>query len=174
MAEHVSPPLSEEIKVTLKVSQNLHASMTPSIVGALVTPPHKGNGSEQAGFDKRERSSDHGWIGFGWRLAGRRSGRRAVGIFHAGIYGFVSHVLVDASGLQNFSTMLCRSLARWNTLEYSSQILLAAGFVHAKTGTFSAQNALTKTLMVTGKGLAGYMTTAGLASISRSRFMRIT
>src|ERR1019366_1318833 len=36
----------------------------------------------------------------------------------------------------------------------------AAGYVHAKTGTFSAGNALTKTLMVTGKGLAGYMTTA--------------
>ena len=29
VAEHVSLPLSEEIKVTLKVSQNLHASMTP-------------------------------------------------------------------------------------------------------------------------------------------------
>ena len=29
VAEHVSPPLSEEAKVTLKVSQNLHASMTP-------------------------------------------------------------------------------------------------------------------------------------------------
>src|SRR5206468_9825673 len=28
VAEHVSPPLKEEIKVTLKVSQNLHASMT--------------------------------------------------------------------------------------------------------------------------------------------------
>src|SRR6266852_151492 len=29
VAEHVSPPLSEEIKVTLKVSQNLHAGMGP-------------------------------------------------------------------------------------------------------------------------------------------------
>src|SRR6266705_887137 len=29
VAEHISPPLSEEIKVTLKVSQNLHAGMVP-------------------------------------------------------------------------------------------------------------------------------------------------
>src|SRR5947199_8976561 len=29
VAEHVSAPLSEEIKVTLKVSQNLHATATP-------------------------------------------------------------------------------------------------------------------------------------------------
>src|SRR5215813_3335618 len=36
VAEHVSPPLSEEAKVTLKVSQNLHASMWPYLLGALV------------------------------------------------------------------------------------------------------------------------------------------
>src|SRR2546429_851619 len=36
VAEHVSPPLSEEIKVTLKVSQNLHAGMGPYLLGALV------------------------------------------------------------------------------------------------------------------------------------------
>src|ERR1700735_491958 len=36
VAEHVSAPLAEEAKVTLKVSQNLHASMTPFILGAVV------------------------------------------------------------------------------------------------------------------------------------------
>src|SRR6266704_609504 len=35
VAEHISPPLSEEIKVTLKVSQNLHAGMGPYLLGAL-------------------------------------------------------------------------------------------------------------------------------------------
>src|SRR5205814_5698263 len=35
VAGHVSPPLSEEIKVTLKVSQNLHAGMGPYLLGAL-------------------------------------------------------------------------------------------------------------------------------------------
>jgi PBP4 family serine-type D-alanyl-D-alanine carboxypeptidase len=35
LATHTSPPLSEALKVTLKVSQNLHATMLPVIVGAL-------------------------------------------------------------------------------------------------------------------------------------------
>ena len=36
VAEHISPPFFEEAKVTLKVSQNLHASMTPYILGAVL------------------------------------------------------------------------------------------------------------------------------------------
>src|SRR6266481_5684241 len=36
VAEHVSLPLAEEIKVTLKVSQNLHAGMGPYLLGTLV------------------------------------------------------------------------------------------------------------------------------------------
>ena len=35
----------------------------------------------------------------------------------------------------------------------------AAGHVHAKTGTLGAYNALGRTLIVTGKGLAGYVDT---------------
>lgn len=49
VAEHISPPFREEVKVTLKVSQNLHAGMTPYILGAVVAK----NREEplQAGFD---------------------------------------------------------------------------------------------------------------------------
>ncbi len=36
----------------------------------------------------------------------------------------------------------------------------AAGHVHAKTGTYAVYDALNKNLLVTGKGLAGYMETA--------------
>src|SRR5229473_4468559 len=36
VTEHVSPPLSEEIKITLKVSQNLHAGMGPYLLGILL------------------------------------------------------------------------------------------------------------------------------------------
>src|SRR5438270_491612 len=46
VAEHVSPPLTEEAKVTLKVSQNLHASMMPFILGGLLAH----DGSAKAGF----------------------------------------------------------------------------------------------------------------------------
>ncbi|MGH7870257.1 MAG: D-alanyl-D-alanine carboxypeptidase/D-alanyl-D-alanine endopeptidase, partial [Candidatus Dormibacteraceae bacterium] len=49
MAEHISPPLSEEVKVTLKVSQNLHASVMPYILGAVLGGDHVT--SAQTGFD---------------------------------------------------------------------------------------------------------------------------
>src|SRR5581483_5865781 len=48
VAEHVSPPLKEEVKITLKVSQNLHASTAPYLLGALVAKKDKE--IDQAGF----------------------------------------------------------------------------------------------------------------------------
>src|ERR1700730_15434679 len=49
VAEHISPPLKEEVKITLKVSQNVHASSMPYLLGALVA--HKDADIDQAGFD---------------------------------------------------------------------------------------------------------------------------
>jgi len=46
VAEHVSPSLKEEVKITLKLSQNLHASMGPFLLGALVA--HKDKEIDQA------------------------------------------------------------------------------------------------------------------------------
>src|SRR6266849_5334404 len=48
IAEHVSLPLAEEAKVTLKVSQNLHAGMGPYLLGTLVAKNSKD--PLQAGF----------------------------------------------------------------------------------------------------------------------------
>jgi PBP4 family serine-type D-alanyl-D-alanine carboxypeptidase len=49
IAEHISPFLKEDVKVTLKVSQNLHASMVPYIVGAVLAPDQAD--PQQAGLD---------------------------------------------------------------------------------------------------------------------------
>lgn len=46
VARHISPPFSESVRVTLKVSHNLHATMYPVLVGAL-----KGKGGNRtAGY----------------------------------------------------------------------------------------------------------------------------
>jgi N-acyl-D-amino-acid deacylase len=159
VAEHVSPPLSEEIKVTLKASQNLHASMTPSIVGALVTPTRTGNASEQAGFDKENGFLTKAGLDLGGASQGDGAGGAQSAYFTP---EFMVSYLTYWSKRPEFKIfydalpILGRDGTLWNIQPDSP----AAGFVHAKTGTFSAQNALTKTLMVTGKGLAGYMTTA--------------
>src|SRR5258708_9254773 len=51
LAEHVSPPLKDEIKVTLKVSQNLHASITPLILGAMLAPKNTDRTGVDLGHD---------------------------------------------------------------------------------------------------------------------------
>jgi len=48
VAEHVSPALREEAKVTLKVSQNLHASLLPFVLGSY--PAKRSNDAADAGF----------------------------------------------------------------------------------------------------------------------------
>jgi N-acyl-D-amino-acid deacylase len=160
VAEHVSPPLSEEIKVTLKVSQNLHASMTPSIVGALVAPARLGGGSEQAGFDKERDFLTKAGLDLGGASQGDGAGGAQSAYFTP---EFVVNYLKywskrpDYQIFYNALPILGRDGTLWNIQPDSP----AAGFVHAKTGTFSAANSLTRTTMVTGKGLAGYMTTAG-------------
>jgi D-alanyl-D-alanine carboxypeptidase/D-alanyl-D-alanine-endopeptidase (penicillin-binding protein 4) len=52
IGEHVSPPFGEEVKVTLKVSHNLHASATPFLLGALAGQ----KGGAAAGSSGSERS----------------------------------------------------------------------------------------------------------------------
>jgi dihydroorotase/N-acyl-D-amino-acid deacylase len=159
VAEHVSPRMAEEIKVTLKVSQNLHASMTPSIVGALVGN-HPGFGAEQAGFDAEKDFLTKAGLDLGGASQADGAGGAQSAFFTP---DFMVHYLEYWSKRPDFRAfhdalpILGKDGTLWNIQPDSP----AAGKVHAKTGTFGAVNALTRTLMVTGKGLAGYMTTAG-------------
>jgi N-acyl-D-amino-acid deacylase len=158
VAEHVSPPLSEEVKVTLKVSQNLHASMTPAMVGSLVA--HKlGADAEQAGFDAERDFLTRAGLDLGGASQADGAGGAQSAYFAP---DFIVKYLAywskrpDYPVFYNALPVLGKDGTLWNIQPDSP----AAGSVHAKTGTFGAFNALTKTLMVTGKGLAGYITTA--------------
>jgi dihydroorotase/N-acyl-D-amino-acid deacylase len=158
VAEHVSPRLAEEVKVTLKVSQNLHASMTPSIVGALVGN-RPGFGAEQAGFDAERDFLTKAGLDLGGASQADGAGGAPSAYFTP---DFIVHYLEywskrpDFNAFHNALPILGKDGTLWNIQPDSP----AAGKVHAKTGTFSAANALTRTMIVTGKGLAGYMTTA--------------
>lgn len=157
VAEHVSPPLSEEVKVTLKVSQNLHASMTPYILGAVLG--HATKDVDQAGFN-----IEHDFLAkAGLDLSGASQADGAGGAQSAFFTpDFVAHYLAFMSHQENFPMfekalpILGRDGTLWK-IEVNSP---AAGHVMAKTGTFGAYDALNRDLMLTGKGLAGYMTTA--------------
>ncbi|MEQ1474557.1 MAG: D-alanyl-D-alanine carboxypeptidase, partial [Candidatus Acidiferrum sp.] len=155
VAEHVSPPLKEEVKVTLKVSQNLHASITPSILGAVLS--HADKDIDQAGFDL-----ENGFLKkLGLDLTGAVQSDGAGGNAYY-TPDFVVRYLLAMSKQKDFQDFYraLPVLGKDGTLVKIQVQSPAAGHVHAKTGTYNVYDALNKKLMVTGKGLAGYMDTA--------------
>jgi D-alanyl-D-alanine carboxypeptidase/D-alanyl-D-alanine-endopeptidase (penicillin-binding protein 4) len=149
IAAHVSPPLSQDVKVTLKVSDNLHASIMPY----LWSPKH----TLQAGFDLE-------------RAFMQRAGLDTTQIVqNDGLGGFafiepqyMVHYLAYLRTQPYFQALYTALpiLGVDGTLFNIANNSPARGKVHAKTGTWSGGDALNRRVLVSGKGLAGYMTTA--------------
>lgn len=157
VAEHISPPLSEDVKVTLKVSQNLHASTMPYVLGAVLA--HKQAEAEQAGFDLERDLLKKA----GLDLTGAAQGDGAGGAQSAFFTPeFVVHYLAFMAAQPSYPLFLAALpiLGKDGTLWNIQTASPAAGHVFAKTGTFAADDKLNRRLLVTGKGLAGYTTTA--------------
>lgn len=156
VAEHVSPPFSEEAKVTLKVSQNLHASAMPFIVGAILGKAK--THIEQAGFDQEHAFLDKGGLDLSGASQSDGAGGSAAAFFTP---DFMVHYLAymakqnDAAVFQKALPILGRDGSLFDIQTDSP----AAGHVFAKTGTYVAPDRLNRDLMLTGKGLAGYTTT---------------
>jgi len=155
VAEHVSPPLKEEVKITLKVSHNLHASSTPFLLGALVA--HKNSQIDQAGFDAENEFLTK--AGLDLSGAAQCDGAGGNAFFTP---DFMVHYLLHMSKLKDYDIFYraLPILGKDGTLFKIQVNAAAAGHVHAKTGTYDVYDALNKKLMITGKGLAGYMDTA--------------
>jgi D-alanyl-D-alanine carboxypeptidase/D-alanyl-D-alanine-endopeptidase (penicillin-binding protein 4) len=152
VAEHVSAPLAEELKVTLKVSQNLHASMMPRLLGALLAP----GDSTRTGFDLERGFLERA----GLDLDGASQGDGAGGDAHFSPAFMVSLLTYfahqkDSAVFRGALPILGRDGTLWNIQPQSP----AAGHVFAKTGTFVVDDPLHRGLMLTAKGLAGYLTT---------------
>ena len=152
VAEHVSPPFREEVKVTLKVSQNLHASLTPLLLAALLRKD-----KDQTGFDL-ERDF---LTSLGLDLSGAQQADGAGGDAHYTPAFMVAYLAAMAKrpDFAVFHSAL-PVLGRDGTLVDIQTDSPAAGQVHAKTGTYGVNDPLNRRVLVTGKGLAGYLTTA--------------
>ncbi len=156
VAEHVSPPLKEDVKITLKLSQNLHAGMGPFLLGALAA--HKNKEIDQAGFD-----AEHDWLrkaGLDLTAASQADGAGGNAFFTPDFVVRYLEIMTKQKQFEDFYNGL-PILGRDGTLSKIQVDSPAAGHVHAKTGTNYVYDALNKNLMVTGKGLAGYVNTAG-------------
>jgi PBP4 family serine-type D-alanyl-D-alanine carboxypeptidase len=155
VAEHVSPPLKEEVKITLKVSQNLHASSMPYILGAILG--HKDKEIDQAGFDLENKFLTSAGLDLSGAVQSDGAGGSA--FFTP---DFMVRYLLYMSHQKDYDYFYngLPILGRDGTLFKIQVNSPAAGHVHAKTGTYDMYDALNRKLLVTGKGLAGYMDTS--------------
>ncbi|MDE1175831.1 MAG: D-alanyl-D-alanine carboxypeptidase/D-alanyl-D-alanine-endopeptidase [Edaphobacter sp.] len=155
VAEHVSAPLSEDAKVTLKVSQNLHAAMMPYLVGALI-------GKATDKIDRKGFDLEHDMLqGAGLDLSGAAQSDGAGGSAYF-TPDFMVHYLAwyseqpEAKVFHDALPILGKDGSLFNIQTQSP----AVGKVFAKTGTYAIEDKLNHGLLITGKGLAGYTVTS--------------
>lgn len=152
IAEHVSPPLTEEVKIILKVSQGLHAAILPFLFSKLVA--HKE--APQSGFDLMR-----GLLlkaGLNMSEASQNDGAGEFGYFTP---KFMVRYMEYIRTQNTYDAILnaLPILGKDGTL-YDIQVNSpAAGHVFGKTGTMAENDALNRGLIVTAKSLVGYMTT---------------
>ena len=156
VAEHISLPLAEEAKVTLKVSQNLHAGMGPYLLGTLIAKNSKD--PLQAGF-----ATERAFLqGANLDLSGISQGDGAGGDW-ADLFSpdFMCQYLTYWTTRPDYAVFFkaLPILGKDGTLAKIQTANPAAGHVFAKTGTFASEDRLNANMMLNGKGLAGYVIT---------------
>lgn len=156
VAEHVSAPLSEEIKVTLKVSQNLHAGMGPYLLGTLVAKDIKN--PLAAGFRVEREFLQSANLDLSGASQGDGAGGDWADLFSP---DFMIHYLTYWTIRPDYQIFLkaLPVLGKDGTLAAIQKDSVGAGHVFAKTGTFGSEDKLNGKGMLNAKGLAGYVTT---------------
>ena len=156
VAEHISPPLSEEIKITLKVSQNLHAGMGPYLLGALVAKDTKN--PLDAGFHVEHDFLQSAKLDLSGAGQGDGAGGDWADLFSP---DFMVHYLTYWTTRPDYEVFFkaLPILGKDGTLAKIQVSSPGAGHVFAKTGTFGSEDKLNSKLMLNGKGLVGYVIT---------------
>ena len=171
VAEHVSPPLSEEIKVTLKVSQNLHAGMGPYYLGLLVGKNAKD--PLAAGFKIEHAFLMDAKLDLSGASQGDGEGGDWADLFSP---DFMCHYLAYWKTRPDFPIFFngLPILGKDGTLAKIQKDNPGAGHVFAKTGTFAAEDKLNSRLMLNGKGLAGYVQTKSGKTLAFAAYVNHT
>ncbi|HUJ30227.1 MAG TPA: D-alanyl-D-alanine carboxypeptidase/D-alanyl-D-alanine-endopeptidase [Candidatus Acidoferrum sp.] len=156
VAEHVSPPLSEEVKVTLKVSQNLHAAVAPYLIGALVA--RNTADSFRAGFKVEHDFFEDAKLDLSGASQGDGAGGDAADYFSPDFACRYLHYWTTRQDYNAFFNAL-PILGKDGTLAEIQTHSPAAGHVFAKTGTLRARDRLNGKPWLRGKALAGYVIT---------------
>jgi D-alanyl-D-alanine carboxypeptidase/D-alanyl-D-alanine-endopeptidase (penicillin-binding protein 4) len=154
VAEHISAPFSEDVKITLKVSQNLHASSMPFLLGAVL-------GKAKTSIDHKGFELERNFLtqaGLDLSGAVQADGAGGSAMFTP---DFMAHYLAYKATQPDYSVFrnALPVLGKDGTLFDIQTASPAAGRVFAKTGTFEDSDLLNASTILTAKGLAGYTTT---------------
>jgi D-alanyl-D-alanine carboxypeptidase/D-alanyl-D-alanine-endopeptidase (penicillin-binding protein 4) len=153
LVEHVSPPFKEEVKLTLKVSQNLHAATTPFLVGSLVG--HNSTDAQLHGL-----ALEHHFLaenGLDPESVSQLDGEGGVGSAFSPDFMVRYLEMISHRPYGRWFYECLPVLGRDGTLAEILQDSPAVGHVHAKTGSYVVSNTLNGSVMLLGKGLAGYV-----------------
>jgi len=166
VAQYTSPPFSEFIKVTLKVSHNLYASTLPLLLAARHGERTLDAGLRRQGEILKSLGVDPHTISFGGGAGGDRADlttpRATVTLLRA---------MASRPGFAVYDAAL-PVLGRDGTLAKAvSKDSPARGHAHAKTGTYFVENRLTGNVVLTSKALAGYLETAAGRSLIFAAFI---
>ncbi len=171
VAEHTSPPLSEDLRITLKVSQNLHAGMGIYYLGLFVAkdtkdPLHAGFKIENAFLADAKLD-----------LSGASQGDGAGGDW-ADLFtpDFICHYLAYWKTRPDFPIFFkgLPILGKDGTLAKIQTANPAAGHIFAKTGTFGSEDKLNGRTILNGKGLGGYVMTKSGKTLAFSAYVNHT
>ena len=155
IAEYVSPPLGEYVKVILKVSHNLHASTLPVLLALADGKTTLTDGLRAQGQILTKLGVKPEAISFG----GGAGGARADLVTPRATVDLLLAMLARPSFQAYYAAMPI--LGRDGTLAKSVEANSPArGHVRAKTGTYYVENELTGRTILTSKALAGYVETA--------------
>lgn len=155
VAQYTSPPLSEYLRVILKVSQNLHASTLPLLVAAHHGRRTLDDGLRLQGTILKGLGVDVEAIAFGGGAGGSRADlvtpRATVALLKA------MSARPDFAAYEAALPVLGRDGTLAESVPADSP---ARGHARAKTGTYYVRDGLTGKAVLTSKALAGYMETA--------------
>jgi D-alanyl-D-alanine carboxypeptidase/D-alanyl-D-alanine-endopeptidase (penicillin-binding protein 4) len=156
LVEHVSPPFKEEVRLTLKVSQNLHAATTPYLLGSILA--HGSGDAFQRGLKLEKRFLVD--AGLRPESVSQLDGEGGVGSAFSPDFmvRYLAYMSRQPYGRLFFDALPV--LGRDGTLAEMMKDSPAAGHVHAKTGSYVVANPLNQGVMLLGKGLVGYVDAA--------------
>jgi len=155
VAEHISPPFASEVKVTLKASQNLHASTTPYLLGALLA--QRPDAALQAGLELERKFLVQ--AGLDLKSASQADGEGGPGAAFTPDFMVRYLAYIAKQKCAEFFIDALPIMGRDGTLETMQRKSPAAGHVRAKTGTYVYYDGLNRSLLLLGKGLVGYIET---------------